>query len=132
MAVSLLVVASISLAQTTFEDPQGRFAIDLPKGWQLDPQQEDALFVFKGDGKSIIIEYVSGVNDAGALMKKAQATLVASGLTNPVLDGDLMDMTINGHPARYELSESRIYYPYKKARNVNTFLIAQPVKIPSR
>ena len=31
-------------------------------------------------------------------------------------------------PSRYELSESRMYYPYKKARTVNTFLIAQPVK----
>jgi outer membrane protein assembly factor BamB len=35
-------------------------------------------------------------------------------------------------PARYELSESRAYYPYKKAKTINTFLIAQPVKIPSR
>jgi outer membrane protein assembly factor BamB len=33
-------------------------------------------------------------------------------------------------PSRYELSESRMYYPYKKARTVNTFLIAQPVKVP--
>jgi len=33
-------------------------------------------------------------------------------------------------PSRYELSESRAYYPYRKARTVNTFLIAQPVKIP--
>ncbi len=33
-------------------------------------------------------------------------------------------------PARYDLSESRMYYPYKKARTVNTFLIAQPVKAP--
>jgi len=104
--LALLAVASISRAQTTYEDPQGRFAIDLPKGWQLDPQTEDILFVFKGEGKSIIIEYVSGVNDAGALMKKAQATLVASGLTNPVLDGDLMEMTINGHPARWGVYKS--------------------------
>ena len=33
-------------------------------------------------------------------------------------------------PSRYELSESRSYYPYSKARTVNTFLIAQSVKIP--
>jgi len=33
-------------------------------------------------------------------------------------------------PSRYELSEARAYYPYKKAKTVNTFLIAQPVKIP--
>jgi hypothetical protein len=33
-------------------------------------------------------------------------------------------------PSRYELSQPRAYYPYKKARTVNTFLIAQPVRIP--
>jgi hypothetical protein len=33
-------------------------------------------------------------------------------------------------PARYELSESRAYYPYSKARTIQTFLIAQPVNIP--
>lgn len=33
-------------------------------------------------------------------------------------------------PSRYTLSDARIYYPYKKARTVNTFLIAQPIKVP--
>jgi outer membrane protein assembly factor BamB len=33
-------------------------------------------------------------------------------------------------PSRYQLSEARGYYPYSKAKTVNTFLIAQPVKIP--
>ncbi|MFZ5786854.1 MAG: hypothetical protein ACOY3Y_10465, partial [Acidobacteriota bacterium] len=33
-------------------------------------------------------------------------------------------------PSRYTLSEARIYYPYTKAKTVNTFLIAQPIKVP--
>ncbi len=37
--------------------------------------------------------------------------------------------TIGMDPARYELSESRAYYPYSKAKTVSTFLIAQPIKI---
>jgi hypothetical protein len=41
MVLSLLAATSISRAQITFEDPQGRFAIDLPKGWALDPQTDD-------------------------------------------------------------------------------------------
>ena len=44
-------------AANTFEDPQGRFAIDLPSGWELDPQTDETVFVFKGDSKSIIIQY---------------------------------------------------------------------------
>jgi outer membrane protein assembly factor BamB len=44
--------------------------------------------------------------------------------------GIIYHCNIGLDPSRYELSESRSYYPYSKARTVNTFLIAQPVKIP--
>ncbi len=44
--------------------------------------------------------------------------------------GIVYHSNIGMDPARYELSESRAYYPYRKARTVNTFLIAQPVKVP--
>jgi outer membrane protein assembly factor BamB len=44
--------------------------------------------------------------------------------------GVVYHSNIGMDPARYELSESRAYYPYRKARTVNTFLIAQPVKAP--
>ena len=42
--------------------------------------------------------------------------------------GVVYHSNIGMDPARYTLSDSRMYYPYKKARTVNTFLIAQPVK----
>lgn len=101
-----LAAASIGFAQTAYEDPQGRLAIDLPQGWQLAPQTDDNVFVFQGDGMSIIIEYVPGTSDIGELMKKAETTLRASGLTNPVLDGGLLDMSVNGHPARWGVYKS--------------------------
>jgi len=44
--------------------------------------------------------------------------------------GVVYHSNIGMDPSRYELSEARAYYPYKKAKTVNTFLIAQPVKIP--
>ncbi len=100
-ALALLAIANIGLSQTTYEDPQGRFVIDAPQGWQLAPQTDDKVFVFQGDGMSIIIEYVPGTSDTDELMKKADTTLRASGLTNPVLDGGLLDMSVNGHPARW-------------------------------
>lgn len=43
--------------------------------------------------------------------------------------GVIYHSNIGMDPTRYELSESRSYYPYKKARTVNTFLIAQPFKV---
>ena len=44
--------------------------------------------------------------------------------------GVVYHSNIGMDPSRYELSESRAYYPYTNGRTVNTFLIAQPVKIP--
>jgi hypothetical protein len=99
--LALFAAAGFGLSQTTYEDPQGRFVIDAPQGWQLAPQTDEKVFVFQGDGMSIIIEYVPGTSDTGELMKKADTTLRASGLTNPVLDGQLLDMGVNGHPARW-------------------------------
>ena len=104
--LALFAVAGFGLSQTTYEDPQGRFVIDAPQGWQLAPQTDDNVFVFQGDGMSIIIEYVPGTSDIGELMKKAEFTLRASGLTNPVPDGTLLDMSANGHPARWGVFKS--------------------------
>ena len=44
--LSFLALTAMAGAQTTYEDPQGRFAIDIPKGWQLAPQTDDKVFVF--------------------------------------------------------------------------------------
>jgi len=101
MVLSLLVTTIVGRAQTTFEDPQGRFVIDLPKGWQLAPQTDDKVFVFQGEGKTIIIECVPMVNDPAEILKKAETTVRLSGMAKPALDGDITEMTLNGLPARW-------------------------------
>jgi hypothetical protein len=101
VALSVLALAGFGGAQTTYEDPQGRFSIDLPKGWQLAPQTDDKVFVFQGEGKTIIIECVPMVSDPAELLKKAENTIRLSGMKSPVLDGDITEMTLNGLPARW-------------------------------
>lgn len=97
----VLTVTAVSQAQTTYEDPQGRFAIDIPKGWQLAPQTDDKVFVFQGEGKSIIIECVPSVNDPVELLKKAETTVRLSGMAKPALEGEVTELTLNGLPARW-------------------------------
>jgi hypothetical protein len=96
-----LSLAAIAGAQTTYDDPQGRFAIDVPKGWQLAPQTDDKVFVFQGEGKSIIIECVPGMNDPAELFKKAETTVRLSGMAKPALEGEITVMTVNGLSARW-------------------------------
>lgn len=96
-----LSLAAIAGAQTTYEDPQGRFAIDLPKGWTLTPQTDDKVFVFQGEGKSVIIECVPGMSDPAELFKKGETTIRLSGMAKPALDGEVTQLTVNGLPARW-------------------------------
>ena len=88
-------------AQNTFQDSRGHFAIDLPTGWRLEPQTDEKVFVFKGEGQAIIIECVAGVSDPDELLDKALATVRASGMDFPELDGYVTEMTMNGLPARW-------------------------------
>jgi hypothetical protein len=97
----VLAVTAAGWAQTTYEDPQGRFAIDIPKGWQLAPQTDDKVFAFQGEGKSIIIGYVPMVSDPAEIFKKAETTVRLSGMAKPTLEGDITEMTLNGLPARW-------------------------------
>ncbi len=93
-------------SQNTYEDLMGRFVIDLPQAWELEPQIDDKVFVFKGDGKNIIINCLPNVNDIRELFNKALGIIRVSGLTKPILEGELMDMTINEHPARWGIYKS--------------------------
>lgn len=101
LVILVMLCINTAFAQNMYEDLRGRFVIDLPEGWQLDPQTDDRVYVFKGDDKSIIIEFVANTNDAEALLNKGLGMLRISGLKNPVLEGQLTDMTVNGNPARW-------------------------------
>lgn len=91
----------VSHAQSTFTDAQGRFSIDLPKGWAADPSTAGDVAILKGDDRTIIVEWVPGVSDPEQLMKKAVGTLRVSGLKDPKPDGDVLELTVNGHAARW-------------------------------
>ncbi len=117
-AVILLAVAfcGIAHAANTFEDPKGRFAIDLPSGWKLAPQTDETVYVFKGDDMSIIIEYDAALNDAGALFAKGVNTLKASGLPNASPAEEIKDLTVNDNTARAGLHADEVVYGSVKVK----------------
>lgn len=101
IAIGVMVCFGTGYAQNTYEDLRGRFVIDLPEGFQLEPQQDDRVYVFKKDDKSIIIEFFPSEADAGKLLKKAEGMLRISGLTDIALEGNVTEMTINTNPAQW-------------------------------
>ena len=49
IAVAALLFVDIASAANTYEDLRDRFVIDLPEGWQIQPQTNDRVYVFKRD-----------------------------------------------------------------------------------
>lgn len=105
-----LMVAGPGLAQKTYADPQGRFAIDLPEGWKNlpfkpAPTNRDAVSIFEGDGVSFLIGFSPGVGDPGKLVEQAAYPLRHLEL---YLDGGLSGLSVNGHEARWGVLRTRL------------------------
>lgn len=89
-------------AATVYEDPEGRFAMDLPDGWALLPQTDPAVFVFEGKEKvQVILQHFPDQSDPAELFDQALATVKGGGVPDPAPEGDLVDLKVNGHPARW-------------------------------
>jgi hypothetical protein len=85
-----------------FEEQGCRFVIDLPEGWDLEPQKKDAEYVFKGGGSDmVVIEYVYEENDVARLFKKAVSSFRQAGAPDAEPDGAIKDLKVNTHPGRW-------------------------------
>jgi hypothetical protein len=98
-AAALVLAAPPSTAQTTHEDPQGRYAMDLPAGWKLVSEQLDQVYQFaEGDAK-IIVYVQSGTADRVAAFQGALEAFCGPALEPPPA-GTVFDLDVNGSPAR--------------------------------
>lgn len=104
LALSCLVLTAIGRTQTTYEDPQGRFVIDLPKGWKYDPvmpmfaNEKTADFQDEERKNSFTLAISRGFDDPDKLIKQAALQFK---FLEPVFDGEVLAMSVNGHPARW-------------------------------
>ncbi|MCK5506293.1 MAG: hypothetical protein KAJ10_14110, partial [Thermodesulfovibrionia bacterium] len=110
LSILFFLLSDRAHAIKTFEESSGRFIIDLPDGWELQSQTDKNVFVFKGDGKSIIMEYVPNSNDRAKLFTKGVGTLQSSGLPNASPKEEIKDLTVNSNPARWGLYNDKMKY----------------------
>ena len=114
--LATILFLSLGAQALAFEDSKGRFVIDLPKGWKLDPQTDEKVYVFKGDDMSIIIEYHPSLGDPGALFTQGLNSLKAAGLPNASPAEETRDMTVNGNKARQGLYQDEVAYGSLKVK----------------
>lgn len=96
----MFVLPGKALAEYTYEEPGGRFAMDLPDGWALAQQGNVNVYVFKAWEGRIIIGYLPGVVQTDELFSKALGVMKAT-MAQATSGGFIKDMTISGHPARW-------------------------------
>lgn len=100
------LVVAVGLAvggPTVFEDPQGRFVIDLPEGWSVKPPGEgimknDLLTEFDTGGKTLTLAFNPGVSDPDRLIRHCANQFK---FLQVEFDGTVTRMTVNGHPSRW-------------------------------
>jgi hypothetical protein len=110
-AVLIALIAGLVVRPAgAFEDPKERFSIDLPEGWQLAPQADDSVFVFQGEGSSIIIQYLPTTGEADTLFANGMTMLQGSGLPNASPAEEIQDLEVNGNPARLGFFSDEVAY----------------------
>lgn len=94
-----LVLSAPALAQVEHEDPLGRFAMTLPKGWKLVSEQFDLLYQFEQGGTKIILYVMDGTSDRAKAFSDAVG-MFATETPPPPPEGSVYDLVMNGNPAR--------------------------------
>ena len=116
-----------TLSQNTFEDPEGKFTIDLPKGFNLTAVKEGTYSFANKDSKTLIISFVEEEKTSEELFALALNTYNGVGIVNSNAVGDVEDMMINGNQSRMGTYKGQ----YSKNTNVNLYGIIGGVDLPN-
>lgn len=100
--VALAALAAPAAAQTTYIDPGGRFAIDLPEGWELRQNSPDVLFLFGSADltSSVLVIVRPDAPDRAEQFTRQMETVAELGTLRPVGEG-VVDRRLNGHLSRH-------------------------------
>jgi hypothetical protein len=102
LPIALLLFTGPLRAQGTYEDPNGRFVIDLPAGWEYKPIlavfKNNLVSDFQGEGATFSLAFNPGIDDPDKLIKQAA---VQFQFLKPEFEGEIKEMSVNGHPARW-------------------------------
>ena len=104
---SVFLFSNVNSQNYTYEDLRGNFILELPNGWDIQPQQEPSLFVFQNGAKSIIIQFVAGSSDEGELFQSGLNTFKQSGVIK-VKTTEVKEMLLNNRPALSGLCQGNL------------------------
>ena len=83
--------------QQAYEDPEGKFVMDLYDGLKQLEQQHALVYQFKNDGYSILAQKTEDSDDLNAAYTISVNNLSSSGLTNITPMEDTKEMLVNGN-----------------------------------
>lgn len=86
-------------AQNVFQDPRGRFSIDLPPGFALSSERVERSFVFQVADARLFVSVMPGPGDRDGLWRSALDDFTGPGVPPPPAES-VSDLEVNGNPAR--------------------------------
>ncbi|MDH3497936.1 MAG: hypothetical protein OER21_14335 [Gemmatimonadota bacterium] len=89
----------VASAQDVFQDPRGRFSIDLPPGFTLSSEQLDRIYVFQIPDARLFVSVAPGTRDLDRLWRLALDDFTGAGVPPPPAEA-VTDLEVNGNPAR--------------------------------
>jgi hypothetical protein len=101
---SAFIFPNVNSQFFTYEELRGNFMFEVPLGWELQKQQDQNLFIFQKEAKSIIVQFFTGSDDVEELFQSGLNTFRQSGVTD-VTASAVKEMSLNNRPARWGICQ---------------------------
>ncbi len=118
--VLLCLLTFPALAKNVYQDPDERFSVRLPDGWELTQEQLNLIYKFEGKeaSASLLVRLFTDPADLEEIFAAQVENMTAAEYAEPPADA-ICDLEVNGCPARW------VQYPFEvEASGMTVTLIA--------
>lgn len=122
----ICILCALSLAaQTPFEDPGGRFVVDLPSTWQLLAQPDgDTYLLPLSNGRQCVLRFYDTEKNLAAIAVEGRAELLR--LAKDAAFGSASELQVSGHSARWATFSFGVVGGVALSRGTLLFVTAGP------
>ena len=114
LVVLFCTFSATGFAKNTYNEPAGRFTIDLPDGYKLEPQKNAYVYQFEGQGPGIMMVFFPDKNERE--MYETGLGLMRKPMPDAVLQDNVVEMFLNGNLALWGVYKGTVQTEESKTR----------------
>jgi hypothetical protein len=139
LSLAVFMLPLLAVAQTTYHDPQGRYDLQVPDGWQVTPDKGiDQIIVRRGASQAVVVVMKQGRNNSITAKQFVETTVSEFQAQCPTFQERLSgSVTLAGAPGVYTLvtcsdPKSPAVAETSSALTANSFLVGFTMIAPLR